>query len=97
MRTAQGFFNGAPAYASYYRETRFEDDVDENVQEVYQARLAELERFEQVARKVHSKAIRKAAANGEPTTEPDAELARNLERINRNRKECRRNMSGTKF
>ena len=30
VRTAQGFFNGAPAYASYYRETRFEDDVDEN-------------------------------------------------------------------
>ncbi len=30
VRTAQGFFNGTPTYASYYRETRFEDDVDEH-------------------------------------------------------------------
>ena len=28
VRTAQGFFNGIPTYASYYRETKFEDDVD---------------------------------------------------------------------
>ena len=30
VRTAQGFFNGIPTYASYYRETKFEDDVDEH-------------------------------------------------------------------
>ena len=30
VRTAQGFYNGAPSYASFYRETKFEDDVDEN-------------------------------------------------------------------
>lgn len=29
VRTAQGFYNGVPTYASYYRETRFEDDVNE--------------------------------------------------------------------
>ncbi len=29
VRTAQGFYNGVPAYASYYRETRFEDDVND--------------------------------------------------------------------
>ena len=69
----------------------------ENVQDVYEARLAELDRFELAARKVHSKAIRDATANGEPTAGPDAELVRNLERIDRNREECRRNMSGTKF
>ena len=69
----------------------------ENVQDVYEARLAELDRFELAARKVHSKAIREATANGEPTAGPDAELVRNLERIDRNREECRRNMSGTKF
>ena len=69
----------------------------ENVQDVYEARLANVDRFELAARKVHSKAIREATANGEPTAGPDAELVRNLERIDRNREECRRNMSGTKF
>ena len=29
VRTAQGFYNGAPSYASFYRETKIQDDVNE--------------------------------------------------------------------
>ena len=54
VRTAQGFFNGTPVYASFYRETRFEDDVDENgivtrtAREKFLAKLAEFRQLHNV-------------------------------------------------
>lgn len=69
----------------------------ENVHDVYQARFAELNRFESMARNNHAKSI--AKANGDPTLikAADYKLQSDLERFSQNRKECRENMQGKKF
>jgi len=69
----------------------------EDVQDVYQARFAELDRFEAQARSVHAKAIQRAA--GDPTLIEEAhqKLANDLARFAKNRRECRANMARTRF
>jgi arylsulfatase A-like enzyme len=74
------------------------DSIDaENIQEVYQARLEELDRFESKARETHKRHISKAGADKKLRVEADARLAADLARFERNRIECRENMRGTKF
>ena len=74
------------------------DSIDaENIQDVYQARLAELDRFESRAKQAHKKRIAKAGANKALRGEADARLAADLARFKRNQTKCRENMRGTKF
>ena len=74
------------------------DSIDaENIQEVYQARLAELDRFESRAKQAHKKRIAKAGADKGLRAEADARLAADLARFERNRARCRENMRGTEF
>ena len=74
------------------------DSIDaENIQEVYQARLEELDRFESKARETHKRHISQAGADKKLCAEADARLAADLARFERNRIECRENMRGTKF
>ena len=74
------------------------DSIDaEKVQDVYQARLAELDRFESKARETHKRHVSQAGADTKLRAEADARLAADLARFERNRIECRENMRGTKF
>ncbi|MCH2065255.1 MAG: sulfatase [Roseibacillus sp.] len=69
----------------------------EEVQEVYKARLTELDRFEQRARAAHPKKIERAGNDDALKDAADEELAEALARIDRNRRECRENMRGKDF
>ena len=69
----------------------------ENIDDVYQARFAELDRFEAGARKVHAQAIQRAKGDEKIISQADERLQRDLERFRANRLEVRENMKGTKF
>ena len=74
------------------------DSIDaENIQDVYQARLAELDCFESRAKQAYKKRIAKAGADKDLRAEADARLAADLARFKRNRTNYRENMRGTKF
>ncbi|MEC9097374.1 MAG: sulfatase-like hydrolase/transferase, partial [Planctomycetota bacterium] len=74
------------------------EEIDaEDVQDVYQARFAELDRFEQGAREQHQKRIERAAGNKAQIAKANLWLKEQLERFERNRKECRENMQGESF
>ena len=78
--------------------SRYLDSIDaEDVQDVYKARFAELDRFEAMARQNHAKSIERAKGNQQLITAADAKLKEQLERFARNRKECRANMQGKTF
>ena len=71
----------------------YREEIDaEDVQDVYQARLEELDRFEAMAREVHRKTI---AREPERKAEADRKLTANLERFEKNRKEVAANKKGT--
>jgi len=77
---------------------RYLDAIDaEDVQDVYKARFAGLEHFELMARQNHKKSIERARGNQKLIGEADARLEEQLERFERNRKECRANMQGKTF
>lgn len=69
----------------------------ENVHDVYEARFAELDRFEKSAREIHARAINQARGDVEAIAAANEKLEKNLTRFENNRKECRENMRGTKF
>jgi len=69
----------------------------EDIQDVYQARFAELDRFESMARRVHAQAIERAKGDRDLIAKADERLARDLERFAKNRVECRENMQGKTF
>ena len=77
---------------------RYLDAIDaEDVQDVYKARFAGLDHFELMARQNHKKSIERARGNQKLIGEADARLKEQLERFERNRKECRANMQGKTF
>ena len=77
---------------------RYLDAIDaEDVQDVYKARFAGLEHFELMARQNHKKSIERARGDQKLIGEADARLKEQLERFERNRKECRANMQGKTF
>ena len=69
----------------------------EDVQDVYQARFAELDRFEKGAREQHKKRIERAGEDKKLIDEANQWLREQLDRFDRNRKECRENMQGKTF
>jgi len=69
----------------------------EDVQDVYQARFAELARFEKQARAIHAQTIRRAGGDRKLIAEAEERLTKNLARFEKNRKQCRENMSGKSF
>jgi arylsulfatase A-like enzyme len=69
----------------------------EDVQDVYQARFAELDRFEKGAREQHKKRIERAGEDKKLIDEANKWLREQLDRFDRNRKECRENMQGKTF
>ena len=69
----------------------------EDVQDVYQARFAELDRFEKQSRAVHAQTIERAGGDRKVIAEADQRLKNDLARFKKNRVECRENMSGTSF
>ena len=74
------------------------DSIDaENIQDVYKARLEELDRFELRARQAHKKRLAKVGSDKALRAEADTRLAADLSRFKRNRLQCRENMRGTKF
>ncbi len=74
------------------------DSIDaENVQDVYEARFAELDRFEKDAREEHARAVARAGGDEDAIADADERLQRNLTRFEKNRKECRANMRGKTF
>ena len=77
---------------------RYLDVTDaEDVQDVYKARFAGLDHYEAMARQHHTKSIERARGNQKLIGEADARLKEQLERFERNRKECRANMHGKTF
>lgn len=74
------------------------EDIDaEAVQDVYEARMAELDRFEAIAREVHAKAVAGADGDAEVIAKADARLEKDLARFEENRLQCRENQKGTTF
>ena len=69
----------------------------EDIQDVYQARFTELDRFETMARSVHAKAIERAKGDNDSIAKANEELEKDLARFEKNRKECRENMLGKTF
>ena len=69
----------------------------EKVEDVYRARFAELDRFEEMARKKHRKEVEKASGDATAIADADDELQKDLERFEKNRKECQANMNGITF
>lgn len=69
----------------------------EDVQEVYQARLRELDGFEQNSRSRHAKTLAQSGGDQTIIAEANARLSHDLERFDTNRKECKQNMKGTGF
>ena len=80
------------------RMSRYLESIDaEDVQDVYKARLTELDRFEQKARTSHPRKVERAGNDDVLKAAADEELAEALARIDRNRRECRENMRGKDF
>jgi len=78
--------------------SRYLDTIDaEYIQDVYQARFAELNRFEAMARRVHTQAIEKAGGDQGVIAEANARLTKDLARFDKNREECREMMQGKTF
>ncbi len=69
----------------------------ENIQEVYQARFADLDRFETMARSVHAKAIEQAKGDQGAISSANEKLKNDLARFEKNRNECRAKMKETEF
>lgn len=89
-----------PEIASELKSSMFQylQSIDaENIEDVYQSRFAELDRFEAGARKVHAQAIQRAKGDEKIISQADERLQRDLERFRANRLEVRENMKGTKF
>ena len=77
---------------------KYLEEIDaEDVQDVYQARFAELDRFEKNAREQYKKRIERAGEEKRLIDEANNWLREQLERFDRNRKECRENMQGKMF
>jgi len=78
--------------------SRYLDSIEaEDIQDVYKARFAELNRFESMARQVHIQAIKLAKDDPDVIAAADARLANDLLRFEKNRKECREKMSEKTF
>ena len=78
--------------------SRYLESIDaEHIQEVYQARFAELDRFESMARLVHAEAIERAKGDHDSIAIANEELEKDLARFEKNRKECQENMQGKMF
>ena len=78
--------------------SRYLHSIDaEDVQDVYKARFAELDRFEAMARKNHSRAIERAGGDPALIAVAGTRLKEQLERFEKNRRECRANMQGKAF
>ena len=78
--------------------SRYLESIDaEDIQAVYQARFAELDRFEAVARSVHAKAIEQANGDQGLVAKANERLASDLTHFESNRKECRAKMEETEF
>ncbi len=78
--------------------TDYLDSIDaEQIEDVYQARFAELDRFEVMAKLVHARAIEKADGDEKVIAKANERLASDLDRFEKNRKECREQMIGTTF
>lgn len=69
----------------------------ENVEDVYKARFAELDRFEKMAKEVHAKSIANAKGDADVVAKADARLKKDLARFELNRKQCREKMQETRF
>lgn len=77
---------------------RYLTSIDaEDIQEVYQARFAELDRFEKQSRAVHAQTIQRASGDRKIIAEADERLKKDLARFEKNRAECREKMSGKRF
>ena len=78
--------------------SKYLESIDaEDIQDVYQARFAELDRFESMARRVHAQAIERAQGDQNVIAEASDKLANDLARFEKNRVECRENMRGKSF
>ena len=100
MQEQTNLVESMPEKASELRTVmmRYLDAIDaEDVQDVYKARFAELDRFEAMARQNYAKSIERAKGDQQLITAADAKLKEQLERFTRNRKECRANMQGKTF
>jgi arylsulfatase A len=69
----------------------------EDVQDVYAARFAELDRFVKMANEVHGKTIAQATGDQDTIAKADERLKKDLARFERNRQQCREKMQDTKF
>ena len=69
----------------------------ENLDEVYQARFSELDRFEVNARKVHQQRIERAKGDQKLINQADQKLELDLARFKQNRAECLTKMQETEF
>tara|TARA_Y100001934_G_scaffold226940_1_gene272419 strand:- start:264 stop:1832 length:1569 start_codon:yes stop_codon:yes gene_type:complete len=69
----------------------------EDVQDVYAARFAELDRFEKMAREVHEKTVNQANSDEEIIAKAKERLEKDLARFEANRKHCTEKMQETKF
>ena len=78
--------------------SRYLDSIDaEDVREVYKARFAELDRFESMARRNYARSIERAGGDRKIIADCAARLQDQLERFEKNRRECRANMQGKSF
>ena len=96
----QNLIKDLPGKAAELKQVmdRYLEEIDaEDVQDVYKARFAELDRFERGAIEQHKKRIEKADGDKQLIAQADQWLQEQLERFDRNRKECRENMQGKTF
>ena len=96
----QNLIKDLPAKAAELKAVMSEylDGIDaEDIQEVYKARFAELDRFEANARSQHAKEIERAGGDKALIRAANEKLAKDLARFTMNRKECRENMQGNSF
>ena len=96
----QNLIKDLPGKAAELKQVmdRYLEEIDaEDVQDVYKARFAELDRFEREAIEQHKKRIEKADGDKRLIADADKWLQEQLERFDRNRKECRENMQGKTF
>ena len=99
-REQNNLINEQPAKALELKaaKSRYLKSIDaEDIQEVYQARFAELDRFETMARSVHAKAIEQAKGDQDSIAKANNKLEKDLARFAKNRRECRENMQGKTF
>ena len=96
----QNLISDLPAKASELKAVMAEylESINaEDIQAVYEARFAELDRFEANARSQHAKEIERVAGDKKLIRLANEKLAKDLERFTKNRKECRENMQGKSF